>query len=97
MQALLHRAQDLATITQARAKSLWVQLSQKGYRKHEPPELAFPHEEVRALRQLLDLHLGSLGYSIADLAQLLALHENDVVGFYSLRSDSATRPRLTLA
>jgi hypothetical protein len=43
------------------------------------------------------LHLGSLGYSIADLAQLLALHENDVVGFYSLRSDSATRPRLTLA
>ncbi len=97
MQALLHRAQDLATITQARAKSLWVQLSQKGYRKHEPPELAFPHEETRALRELVDLHLGSLGYSIADLAQLLALHEEDVLVFYGSGPNSTMRPRLSLA
>jgi Zn-dependent peptidase ImmA (M78 family) len=69
MQALIVRAQKLGLITKERYTSLFVRLSQLGYRKHEPHELE--EERPMRLRELIDLHLKDLGYSESDLAKAM--------------------------
>jgi Zn-dependent peptidase ImmA (M78 family) len=96
MQALLMRATDLATIAKSRAQSLWVQLSQQGYRKREPAELDFPHEVPRALQELVEIHHQRLGYSSKDLARLLALTETEAENYYGPRDSKSQRKGLAL-
>jgi hypothetical protein len=57
-------------------------MSQKGYRKREPAELDFAPEEPRAVRQLLEVHESSLGYSTEELARLLAISMQEFERYY---------------
>jgi len=82
MQAILKRATDLGAITERQARYVWMQLSAAGYRKREPPELDIPVEEPRLLREMVDIHVGNLGYSTEELSKLLGLLESDLRALY---------------
>ena len=91
MQALLKRAEDLGTITVTRARSLWSQMTQLGYRTREPSEYDLPAEEPRLLRELIQMHIHDLGYSADELRELLALNEVELWASY-LREQSQPPP-----
>ncbi len=84
MAALLKRAQDLKILPGTRARYLWMRLSKAGYRRREPPELDPPRETPALLGELIELHLKDFGYSPAQLAQLMALHEEHLPRWYDV-------------
>lgn len=69
MNSLLYRAAEIGTIDSRRKSYLWMLMGQAGYRKNEP--VPIPHEDPMALSELLDLHLGKLGYQQDEVDQLL--------------------------
>ncbi len=80
MQALIYRAKELEVISERRFTSLFQQLSRFGYRKSEP----FPidHEKPRLVEDLVDKHRLELGYTDAELAQLLRINISDFYKWY---------------
>ncbi len=54
IQALVQRARHLDIITSRQQKYLFMQLSSRGWRKQEPPNLAPPPEKPRVIRRLLE-------------------------------------------
>lgn len=60
IQALINRAKDLDLISDSRNKSLWIQLSSKGWRKTEP--VAVDNEKPLLLWQLLSNQFGHSPY-----------------------------------
>jgi Zn-dependent peptidase ImmA (M78 family)/transcriptional regulator with XRE-family HTH domain len=94
MQALLYRAVDLGTVTDRMERHLWSQMSQ--YKRREPPELDLPHEEPHLFAEILKLHREYLGYTVDQLAELLALHPEELASQYKLQRDVTTRPQFRL-
>lgn len=82
MGGLLTHATRLGTITKRQSAYLWSQMSRAGYKQREPAELDFPKEDARLLRDLIDLHRNELGYSVADLGRLFAVHQRDLMRDY---------------
>lgn len=82
MSALLHRAQELGTISQRMAKRLWVQMSKAGYRIREPVELTVPIESPNLLQEIIGLYRGELQYSVPQLGHALALNDHEVRSLY---------------
>lgn len=72
MGALLSRAGKIGAITPNQSQYLWRQMSARGYRRTEPPELLnFRPEEPTILPEIIRLHLEDLGYGLSDLAEVL--------------------------
>lgn len=71
MQAIAYRAARLRLITPYQSKMFWIEMGKLGYRKREPNEP--PKEIPKLLRQMVEFHRQKLGYSPADLAELLRL------------------------
>ena len=86
MAALLMRAHALKFVSENQYRYLWKQLSSRGYRLREPPELDFVAEQPELINQVVDLHLNGLGYSQSELASMLNVYENDVRDLYGLRA-----------
>lgn len=82
MAAILKRAQDLGAITASEARHLWVLMAKAGYKTREPVELDIQGETPRTLQELIEIHQEQLGYSLGDLAQTLALEEEEVLAAY---------------
>jgi len=80
MQALLMRAQQLETISDYRARRLWMQIGAAGYRTEEPLPLAI--EEPTLLTEVIGLHLDRLGYSEEELRSLVHLNDRDFQAQY---------------
>ncbi len=59
MQALARRARHLEIISDSQLKYLYKQLSLRGWRKEEPPELAVPVERPRAYRKMAEILYGT--------------------------------------
>lgn len=78
----LKRAEDLQTITHNQARYMWTQLSQAGYKTREPVELDVDGEEPSLVQELIQAHREDLRYSDADLAELLALTEDEFAVIY---------------
>jgi Zn-dependent peptidase ImmA (M78 family)/DNA-binding XRE family transcriptional regulator len=87
IRALMDRAFELKMITSYQFRSLYSQYN-GAYREGEPIELE--PERPRHLRQIAQFHIQRLGYSMADLAALLCMHEDEVRVAYT------ERPRLEL-
>jgi Zn-dependent peptidase ImmA (M78 family)/transcriptional regulator with XRE-family HTH domain len=88
MAALLVRGHALGRIPEQSYTRLWREMSKAGYRRNEPNELAPEHPTM--LRELVRVHVEDLGFTIEELATLLALDLEDV------RTDflnEAPRPR----
>lgn len=54
MQALIHRARDLDIITERQYRYLFEQLSTRGWRTKEPPNLDGPEEKPRLVAKMID-------------------------------------------
>jgi Zn-dependent peptidase ImmA (M78 family) len=89
MQALLFRAQSLRLIEKAQASWLWRQFSTTRMRLREPPELDFEPERSGVLARMIRLHLDTFGYTIAELAKLFHLYEDQLGKYYDLNAGPA--------
>lgn len=97
MQSLLMAITDVAGLTPNQSQYLWKQLSARGYRLREPPELDFPREKPTVVESLLRVHREGLGYSLDDLAKFLNVHQHELFDLYPIeRPDSASRPKITI-
>lgn len=82
MQALVERAYNLGTISASQRKHLFIQFSKYGYRLREPIETDIPREKPTMLKELIDVHLDELGYSVRELSRLLMTKEAEVRDMY---------------
>jgi Zn-dependent peptidase ImmA (M78 family)/transcriptional regulator with XRE-family HTH domain len=97
MQALLMRAKKLGYANDNQARYLFQQISAQGWRLREPPELDFPHENPSILRSIIKNHLDVLGFSLADLCNLVPIYEREFLRMYGpIEDDGPPRPRLRL-
>ena len=69
MAALLMRAGDLKKITDRQKQYLWTEMGKRGYRVKEPIDI--PMEKPKTINDIVDAHLGGLGYSVAELSSLV--------------------------
>lgn len=79
IKALIKRANDLKLITPSQYKTLNVQYS-KSFKGEEP--LPIGVEEPSRLKEIVRYHRDVLGYSLADLAELLCILPSDVEQHY---------------
>jgi Zn-dependent peptidase ImmA (M78 family)/transcriptional regulator with XRE-family HTH domain len=89
MQALLYRAQSLGLIEKEQASWLWRKFAMDRMRLREPPETDFPTEQPAVIGRMVRLHLDTFGYSTADFANLLHVHEKHLGEFYDLAAKPA--------
>jgi Zn-dependent peptidase ImmA (M78 family) len=78
--ALIKRADDLNMISSYQSRELWIQYSRAGYRHGEP--VAIERDEPQALDHLIQFHMKELGYSVADMCELLLLEEQEFEAMY---------------
>jgi Zn-dependent peptidase ImmA (M78 family)/transcriptional regulator with XRE-family HTH domain len=72
MQALVHRAYELKTITENQRRYLYINITKRtGSRIHEPLESEMPIEQPGLFNRLVQIHLGKLGYSTTQFAKML--------------------------
>ena len=90
MSALFRRAKDLGVIDERRYRSLSVLMSQRGWRKAEPVEIA--HDQPGALAGVLQVHLAEHGYSVDDLSKVVALQPDEF--WRSVRCGDSSRTPL---
>lgn len=77
MKNLVTRAARLNAITPSRARSLYVQLSQKGYVSEEPFQLS--PEQPTLIASAFRVHLQDHGYELSQLAKVIRLFENETI------------------
>jgi Zn-dependent peptidase ImmA (M78 family)/DNA-binding XRE family transcriptional regulator len=97
MQALLMRAKSLGFVDHNQNRYLWQQLSSRGWRLSEPPELDFDKELPTVLKSIVKTHLGALGYSMTDLCGFVPIYEREFLKMYGPIDESGpSRPRLRI-
>ncbi|WP_281257963.1 ImmA/IrrE family metallo-endopeptidase [Caenispirillum bisanense] len=96
MGALLMAAANLGCLTANQKQYLWRQMSARGYRLREPPELDFPQEKPTVIPSLLKVHLEGLGYSTGELAGILHVNPSDLQSLYPVVNNVTSKERLRL-
>jgi Zn-dependent peptidase ImmA (M78 family)/transcriptional regulator with XRE-family HTH domain len=84
MQSLAVRAHHVGTIGKTEYQSLFRQFNFHKIRMREPPELDFPREQPDLLPSVIRLHLKNLGYSVAEIATAVHLHEAEFRRMYAM-------------
>ncbi|HWQ56355.1 MAG TPA: XRE family transcriptional regulator [Bryobacteraceae bacterium] len=77
MAALVQRAFELGTITDAQRRYLFIQFGRRGYRLREPAETDIPLERPELFNELIETHLRDLGYAPGELAPSVMLLRED--------------------
>jgi Zn-dependent peptidase ImmA (M78 family)/transcriptional regulator with XRE-family HTH domain len=85
MQFLLYQAQEIRAISRYHAQYLWRQISQRGWRTHEPTETEFSAEKPNLFLHILNLHSEDLGYGMTEFSELLHMEPNDLRYLYGLQ------------
>jgi len=96
MGVLIKRASALGLIGDRYERTLWSKMTAAGYHKREPKELDIPREEPTLYPGIIDLHRKELGYTKAELAELLLLNEADVQALYLSLVQEKEHPHLRL-
>ena len=91
MAAIIRRAHTLEKLSDDQYKRLLIRMSSLGYRDREPQELDVEIERPRLHKALIDSHLGTLGYSLRELCQLLAIFEDDFEALHGAIAGSGLR------
>lgn len=81
--ALIHRAHDLESITDRQYRSLNEEMSRLKYKTEEP--VPIPIEKPTLLQEIIETHTKELGYSTAELAEMLLLNEAEFSRDYRLQ------------
>ncbi len=74
IQSIVQRAYTLKLITKKQRHSLHVQISQKGWNRHEAVHV--PNEMPMLFKELFDVHMNELGYSAQGLCKAVRISEN---------------------
>ena len=90
MAAIIRRSKDLGIIEENRYTSLNVQLSRAGYKKKEPEFDVFP-DKPSVVKQLLDIHINDLHYSMDELAKYLSITTSELRSIYDFYSDKSLK------
>ena len=93
MQALIYKAWQTGALTDRMFKYYNIEMSKRGFRKHEPVEASHLREEPSTLKSIISAHTDELGYSVDDLCEMFGLIEDDVRSLYPV---TKPRPRLRL-
>lgn len=96
MAALLLRAHKLKFLTDNQHTYLWKQISARGYRLREPPELDFEPEIPELLRQIISVHFDALGYSHEELASFLNVRVSELQDLYGIGGGNAKPKKFTI-
>jgi len=96
MQSLLMAITEVAPLTPNQSQYLWKQISARGYRLREPPELDFPREAPTVLESLLKVHREGLGYGTEDLVRFLNIYHHELTDLYGLKGPDDGRPKITI-
>jgi Zn-dependent peptidase ImmA (M78 family) len=88
MSAIIRRARDLGVVDDRRYKSLNVSISQKGWRKAEPVDVG--KDEASVVSSLLAVHLSEHGYSVEELAEVVALRPDEFTARFGIARQSVT-------
>ena len=83
MIALLYRAVDLGFVTENQKHYLLKQFNQLKIRRREPPELDFPQEKSKLLRDFMTKYKNAHKYSVKEMAASLHLEVEDFMNRYS--------------
>jgi len=94
IQALVMRAKSLDVISPTQHEYLWKQISRRGMRTQEPPELDFPHEQPKLISHMINVHFTELGYTLEDLALALCMFGKELSQMYGLGEDSSKKRHL---
>ncbi|QOY90783.1 ImmA/IrrE family metallo-endopeptidase [Paludibaculum fermentans] len=84
MAALIERARELDVVNHNQYVYLRMQLQQKGYRHREPVELDIQREQPSLLSEIIEAHLGQLGYSIDELAEMVNIHTDEFKEYHGI-------------
>jgi Zn-dependent peptidase ImmA (M78 family) len=87
MAAALHRASDLKMISERYYRTLWMRMSQLGYKRREPPELDLSPESPRLLQEIVNVYRDHFGYDISEFRDLLNGNESDLIAIYKLKQN----------
>jgi Zn-dependent peptidase ImmA (M78 family)/transcriptional regulator with XRE-family HTH domain len=79
MIAIIHRANLLGKLSDAKYESLCIELKNR-YRKTEP--MPIPPEEPQLLHEMLKVHKQASNQSIAELAELMGMYDEDFKATY---------------
>ncbi len=93
MQALIYKAWQIGSLTDRMFKYYMIEMSKRGFRKHEPVEASHLVEQPSTLRSIVTAHLTELDFSVNDLSEMFGLLSDDVEILYPVPSQ---KPRLRL-
>lgn len=97
MQALIMKAKNLGFLTRNQEEYLWKQMSARGWRLKEPPELDFPREQPTIIANLVKVFTTHLEYSKDELAKLLHIYTPELEALYPTDDDGGQlRPKFTV-
>jgi Zn-dependent peptidase ImmA (M78 family)/DNA-binding XRE family transcriptional regulator len=86
MAALVMKAHSLEKITDRQKTGFFMEMSKAGMRTKEPDTV--PPETPTLMKDLIAMHLDALGYSVAQLASLLHLEEDEFNTLYLSDTDN---------
>ena len=92
MQSMIEQAYSLEIINDRQRQYLWKQLSALGYRLKEPIDI--PRENPTLLSEIIQAHMGQLGYTVGDLSNVLCLTPAEFRSWYPVED---SRPKLFIA
>lgn len=91
MAALLMRAKGLGKLNQYQSEYLWREMSKRGYRLREPPEVDFNKEQPTVIDALMRNMTDELEYGERELESILHLQYDELAQLYGLRRTTGLR------
>jgi Zn-dependent peptidase ImmA (M78 family) len=92
MASIFRAARDLSCIPEPRYRSICSMMSQRGYHRNEPVELA--HEEPTVIPAILQVHQQRHGYTVEELATVARLNVDEFRTRFGRDAGSVRRLRV---
>jgi Zn-dependent peptidase ImmA (M78 family)/transcriptional regulator with XRE-family HTH domain len=93
MQSIIYKAWQLGKLSDRQFKYFFIEMSKRGWKKTEPVDVQGLVETPSTLRAVISTHLGQLGYSEGELAEMLGLPVCELRSWFQVARE---RPKLRL-
>jgi Zn-dependent peptidase ImmA (M78 family)/DNA-binding XRE family transcriptional regulator len=96
VQGILYAAQREGLVTKNQARYLWTQISRRGWRTEEPPNLDFEHDKPSVLPTIIKAHIDDLAFEKSEVVNMAHVFEHEFDKMYPTTPGSQIRPRLRI-
>lgn len=96
VQSILYAAQREGIVTKNQARYLWTQISSKGWKIKEPPNLDFEHDQPSVLPTIIKAHIDDLGFEKSEVLRMAHVYEREFDRLYPSPKEQQARPRLRI-